>query len=212
MKLALLVAALAACLLPARPQHYSPKRAEMASAPFVLGSRYGRAEPSPRALAPRNDRFFMGSRYGKRSGDSSPLSSLSALLLSSPGSAVGNGAGLVCEFTGVGALYRCAHRSAQLQTPIAIGFNTPRPFRLLRRVPILRHGDAFVTNFTAAKFHTAKTRRRPRTSELKRSKARSRRPRRPPPVPRRPTPAPAANLKAGCLQRARAAGDPYDTC
>ncbi|GBP63388.1 hypothetical protein EVAR_56499_1 [Eumeta japonica] len=28
----------------------------------------------------------------------------------------------------------------------------PLPFLLLRRVPILRHRDAFMTNFTAAKF------------------------------------------------------------
>ncbi|XP_014364406.2 uncharacterized protein LOC106715599 [Papilio machaon] len=55
--LALLCAALA------RSDTY--KRAELATAPFVLGSRYGRS--SPRMIAPRNDRFFMGSRYGKRS-------------------------------------------------------------------------------------------------------------------------------------------------
>ncbi|KPI96680.1 hypothetical protein RR46_12710 [Papilio xuthus] len=55
--LALLCAALA------RTDNY--KRAELATAPFVLGSRYGRS--SPRMIAPRNDRFFMGSRYGKRS-------------------------------------------------------------------------------------------------------------------------------------------------
>ncbi|XP_013136104.1 PREDICTED: uncharacterized protein LOC106101414 isoform X2 [Papilio polytes] len=54
--LALLCAALA------RTDTY--KRAE-STAPFVLGSRYGRS--SPRMIAPRNDRFFMGSRYGKRS-------------------------------------------------------------------------------------------------------------------------------------------------
>ncbi|GBP55340.1 hypothetical protein EVAR_43096_1 [Eumeta japonica] len=31
-------------------------------------------------------------------------------------------------------------------------FSAPRPFHLLSRVPILRHCDAFVTNFTAAEF------------------------------------------------------------
>ncbi|GBO98402.1 hypothetical protein EVAR_53_1 [Eumeta japonica] len=32
-------------------------------------------------------------------------------------------------------------------------YYAPRPFLLLRRVPILRHCDAFVTNFTVAKYH-----------------------------------------------------------
>ncbi|GBP49635.1 hypothetical protein EVAR_37417_1 [Eumeta japonica] len=32
------------------------------------------------------------------------------------------------------------------------GSAQPRPFLLLPRVPILRHCDAFVTNFTAAEF------------------------------------------------------------
>ncbi|GBP72909.1 hypothetical protein EVAR_63470_1 [Eumeta japonica] len=31
-------------------------------------------------------------------------------------------------------------------------FNAPRPLPLLHRVPILRHCDAFVTNFTATEF------------------------------------------------------------
>ncbi|GBP97457.1 hypothetical protein EVAR_101209_1 [Eumeta japonica] len=33
------------------------------------------------------------------------------------------------------------------------GFDAPRAFLLLRRVPILCHCDALVTNFTAAEFH-----------------------------------------------------------
>ncbi|GBP35509.1 hypothetical protein EVAR_20019_1 [Eumeta japonica] len=36
--------------------------------------------------------------------------------------------------------------------PRRIGYYAPRPFLLLRRVLILRHCDALVTNFTAAKF------------------------------------------------------------
>ncbi|XP_030019620.1 RYamide neuropeptides [Manduca sexta] len=76
------------------------KRAEMSPAPFVMGSRYGRSPH--RLVAPRNDRFFMGSRYGKRS--------------EAPSGAAGWAAGwagsrdLVCEYTGVYSLYRCAYR------------------------------------------------------------------------------------------------------
>ncbi|GBP29649.1 hypothetical protein EVAR_79198_1 [Eumeta japonica] len=34
-------------------------------------------------------------------------------------------------------------------------YNTPRPFLLLSRVPLLRHCDAFATNFTAAEFRAS---------------------------------------------------------
>ncbi|XP_048480882.1 RYamide neuropeptides [Plutella xylostella] len=69
------------------------KRAEIAPAPFVVGSRYGRSPP--RVITPRNDRFFMGSRYGKRSPPPHP-----ALPPAPP-------AAIHCAYTGVAQLYRC---------------------------------------------------------------------------------------------------------
>ncbi|XP_026316485.1 RYamide neuropeptides-like [Hyposmocoma kahamanoa] len=76
------------------------KKAELAPAPFVMGSRYGRSPP--RLLSPRNDRFFMGSRYGKRS---EPLSTLVGQGPRSPATATS--APLVCDYTGISTLFHC---------------------------------------------------------------------------------------------------------
>ncbi|GBP39092.1 hypothetical protein EVAR_27452_1 [Eumeta japonica] len=44
------------------------------------------------------------------------------------------------------------YRSELATNDVIRTFNTPRPFLLLPRVPVLRHYDAFVTNFTEAEF------------------------------------------------------------
>ncbi|GBP63677.1 hypothetical protein EVAR_82037_1 [Eumeta japonica] len=45
------------------------------------------------------------------------------------------------------------HRSELSANDAMRRFNAPRPYPLLRRVPISLHCDAFVTKFTAAEFH-----------------------------------------------------------
>ncbi|XP_062528222.1 uncharacterized protein LOC101742726 isoform X2 [Bombyx mori] len=65
------------------------ERTDMSPVPFVMGSRYGRSPA--RLITPRND-----SRYGKRSDAGREVRAL------------------VCEYTGVGPLYRCVNQNRRL--------------------------------------------------------------------------------------------------